>query len=60
MSYKVTYQSAFNMNIKSRVISAANPQHAKDILLSDVVGTLQVISVKELKDNEIQSYLHFY
>lgn len=60
MSYKVTYQSTFNHFIKSRVVNAVNSQHAKDILLADVVGTLKVISVNELKDNEIQSHLHFF
>lgn len=60
MKYKVTYQSAFNNYVKSTVIDAGNPQHAVDIAKANVVQTLEVISVKELKDNEIQSYLHFF
>ena len=60
MKYKVTYQSAFNNCIKSTIIDAGNLQHAMDIAKADVVQTLEVISVKELKDNDIQSYLHFF
>lgn len=60
MSYKVTYQSAFDYFIKSRVVDAANPEHAKDILLADVVGTLNVVSVKELKESDLQSHAHFF
>ena len=60
MAYEVLFQSAFDCFVKSRVVDAANSQHAKDILLADVVGTLNVISVKELKGSDLQSSLHFF